>query len=59
MGMGFIFSSDTLEFLIIGTGNGILRKIWLGNGIKTSLQGPLITIKQFFVARIVREIVEM
>ena len=38
MGMGFLFSSDTLEFLIIGT--GILRKIRLGNGIETPLQGP-------------------
>ena len=33
MGMRFIFSSNTLTFLIIGT--GILRKIRLGNGIKT------------------------
>ena len=37
MGMGFIFSSDTLGFLIIGT--GILRKIRLGNGIKSPLSG--------------------
>ena len=33
MGLGFIFSSDTLGFVIIGT--GILRKIRLGNEIKT------------------------
>ena len=36
--MGFIFSSDTQGFLIIGT--GILRKIFEGNGIETPLQGP-------------------
>ena len=31
-----IFSSDTMGFLIIGT--GILRKIQLGNGVETPLQ---------------------
>ena len=36
--MGFISSSDTLGFLIIGT--GILSKIWLGNGIETTPSGP-------------------
>ena len=37
-GMEFIFSSDTLGFLINET--GILRKIWLGNGIETAASGP-------------------
>ena len=50
MGMGFIFSSDTLGFLIIET--GILRKIWLGNGIETpsppSPSGPSTFLFELF-----------
>ena len=34
--ISWIFSSDTMGFLIIGT--GILRKIQLENGVKTPLQ---------------------
>ena len=41
--MGFIFSSDTLGFLIIGT--GILRKIRLVNGIEIPPSGPSIDLE--------------
>ena len=41
--MGFIFSSDTLGFLIIGT--GILRKTRLGNGIEIPPSGPSIDLE--------------
>ena len=42
-GNGFIFSSDTLGFLIIGT--GILRKTRLGNGIEILPSGPSIDLE--------------